>query len=318
MNQLTTKRSNIIDIMKGIGIVLVVLGHTALPQKILLFIYSFHMPLFFFISGYLFSKTKYSNNLVCAVKAKSFSLLWPFITFSILAILLKYLSTQYDVTMFIQDIYDTSLGIHNLNGPLWFLTALFSVEIIFSQVIRNKYQYILIFCLITIGFLNAYYFKYRLFLNIDIALIALLFFSLGYYIRNTALDIHNKNISIVYKVSFVVILIFIIYFISQINYVNMLDGRYENILYFITTSFLGILLIILISKLITNNILIKISIYLGKNSLIILATHLVYASFINSIIGSLPFRLHNLLMLGLIGITIFIINRYFSFMVKIR
>ena len=42
-------RSNFIDIVKGIGIFLVVLGHqnTILTQEI----YSFHMPLFFFLSG---------------------------------------------------------------------------------------------------------------------------------------------------------------------------------------------------------------------------------------------------------------------------
>lgn len=40
-----------IDLIKGIGIVLVVWGHTMMPRSV--YIYSFHMPLFFFISGYL-------------------------------------------------------------------------------------------------------------------------------------------------------------------------------------------------------------------------------------------------------------------------
>lgn len=52
------------DTLKGILIVLVVLGHTgtALGEKILSVIYSFHMPLFLFISGY-FSKRDMSKTL---------------------------------------------------------------------------------------------------------------------------------------------------------------------------------------------------------------------------------------------------------------
>lgn len=41
-----------IDALKGIGIVCVVLGHVVLP--ISRYIYWFHMPLFFFVSGYLY------------------------------------------------------------------------------------------------------------------------------------------------------------------------------------------------------------------------------------------------------------------------
>ena len=47
-----------IDIAKGIGILLVVFGHlTVGKQNVYSFIYSFHMPLFFLLSG-LFSSNK--------------------------------------------------------------------------------------------------------------------------------------------------------------------------------------------------------------------------------------------------------------------
>lgn len=41
------------DIAKGIAIILMVLGHSSLPAVIQNWIYSFHMPFFFFISGVL-------------------------------------------------------------------------------------------------------------------------------------------------------------------------------------------------------------------------------------------------------------------------
>ncbi|MCD8011746.1 MAG: acyltransferase family protein [Lachnospiraceae bacterium] len=52
MKRTTTKRIKEYDVAKGIGILLVVIGH-ALPTDSYwrVFIYSFHMPLFFFLSG---------------------------------------------------------------------------------------------------------------------------------------------------------------------------------------------------------------------------------------------------------------------------
>lgn len=57
-----------IDTLYTIGIMLVILGHShpsdwtlfsgTIFEKIILFIYTFHMPLFFFISGFLFMNSQ--------------------------------------------------------------------------------------------------------------------------------------------------------------------------------------------------------------------------------------------------------------------
>ena len=48
-------RKNWIDAAKGYGMILVILGHITEYSPVGMIIYSFHMPLFFFLSGYLFS-----------------------------------------------------------------------------------------------------------------------------------------------------------------------------------------------------------------------------------------------------------------------
>lgn len=48
-----TDRINWIDCIKGIGIYFVILGHIYKCNNIGIWIYSFHMPLFFILSGYL-------------------------------------------------------------------------------------------------------------------------------------------------------------------------------------------------------------------------------------------------------------------------
>lgn len=51
-------RDDKVTIAKGIGILLMVAAHAGIPDMISKFIVMFHMPLFFFMSGYCF-KEKY-------------------------------------------------------------------------------------------------------------------------------------------------------------------------------------------------------------------------------------------------------------------
>ena len=53
------KRLEWIDLAKGIGIILMIIGHMpSIPSAVHNWIFSFHMPLFFFLSGYMFKKKK--------------------------------------------------------------------------------------------------------------------------------------------------------------------------------------------------------------------------------------------------------------------
>lgn len=76
------KRVEWVDMLKGFGIILVMLGHASFPEALVTEIYTFHMPLFFFLSGYVFSIKKYSNFKDFLIhKAKT--LLLPLMVFSI-------------------------------------------------------------------------------------------------------------------------------------------------------------------------------------------------------------------------------------------
>lgn len=60
-----TKRIEALDIAKGIGIILVMIGHMT-SSYLYNWIYSFHMPLFFILSGICFKNTKYTSFLAFA------------------------------------------------------------------------------------------------------------------------------------------------------------------------------------------------------------------------------------------------------------
>lgn len=80
-----------IDNLRGIAILLVVLGHVVNNPIVLKVISSFHVPLFFIISGILIelntSWKNLSNKNLVMIKAKK--LLYPYAVFSILLCIVR-------------------------------------------------------------------------------------------------------------------------------------------------------------------------------------------------------------------------------------
>ena len=72
-----------LDITKAIGIIMVVVGHTQLPTFMSNFIWSFHMPLFYIISGIILSQKKYTSFKLFLTR-KIRTLIIPYIIFSII------------------------------------------------------------------------------------------------------------------------------------------------------------------------------------------------------------------------------------------
>ena len=148
---MTTKRITEIDILYTFGAILAVFGHSH-PSNWLIFketslwnvtnfIYSFHMPLFFIISGILLanSKSVETKPFGLFIKEKAFKLLTPYIVLSVLFILpkgfieygnLEFLNAQY----LIKTIFSPR---NNIWGHFWFLPVLFVCYVIFG--IFKKY-----------------------------------------------------------------------------------------------------------------------------------------------------------------------------------
>ena len=88
-DELKEKNSRLeyIDCAKGLGILLVVIGHHLKEsQELIHWIYSFHMPLFFIITGYLLA---YRNQIIPikeALASGAKTLMYPFFTFSFVVI----------------------------------------------------------------------------------------------------------------------------------------------------------------------------------------------------------------------------------------
>ena len=75
-----------VDVARGLGIVLVVLGHSpALRGAPKTLIYAFHMPLFFFLSGFLATPASLAVPFASYVASQARRLLVPYFAFSALS-----------------------------------------------------------------------------------------------------------------------------------------------------------------------------------------------------------------------------------------
>lgn len=91
----TNKRIDELDVLKGIGIILMMLDHCfAWGEKVFLhaLIQSFHMPLFFIVSGYLWQNKDKTTNFI---RHKVNTILVPHFNFAIIYSLVLTLNTNW-------------------------------------------------------------------------------------------------------------------------------------------------------------------------------------------------------------------------------
>ena len=138
----TKKHYNYLDLAKGIGIILVVLGHIEYISKDLrVFIVSFHMPLFFIISGILLNISGAHERKFKTILSKRIRRIFlPYLYFSVLDIIIYicyFMLTKRDGgwnTVFMDSLQTLTLyGI----SVLWFLPALFFSELILIALLKK-------------------------------------------------------------------------------------------------------------------------------------------------------------------------------------
>lgn len=113
-----------IDILKGIAIILVVMGHMFVPYTDYLqspvnqMIYSVHMPLFIFLSGLVFRLSQSKKVIRTTIIKRVLSLLLPFFCFSAVYCFSKNIS------------YIDMLLKNELHNGYWFTLVLFEIILI--------------------------------------------------------------------------------------------------------------------------------------------------------------------------------------------
>ena len=259
-------RNRLYDIAKGIGIILVVLGHmisrNSVPSTM---IYAFHMPLLFFLSGCC---TDMQVSVKCMAEKKYRQLIIPCFFFTFVGSFVDY--------YFLGNSKAFTCLSYIFPFGLWFLPILFFASIICCialKYIKNRFLLIIFFILII--YLSKYkytppnitnMFPYHIhFLAFEIQ-----FVILGHFfhkeIEKKYFHINNKVIWLIFM-----LLLFVVDVIVLIpSSVNPISISLLNTM----AAFCGIFIVLYLSKLIVNK---KSGIfdYLGRNTIIILPVHVL-------------------------------------------
>lgn len=295
------------DILKGFGILLVFLGHSFILKGIDLteyslwnyyihkLIYSFHMPLFFFISGFT---VKRNYNLKQFYFSKVKRLLIPYIFINIIDFILR---------KSFQSLVNTSkLSLEEVflfgGKTTWFVYTLFILLLIFPLI--DKYIYkknntiFFLFFLILLQILDFKIFNIKLF-SINKIMYYYIYFTFGYLFKNNYIEIKKylniKSLCILFPL-----------FLIQAYILNILK---------VMIPLFGILIFLIFSEILKENKWKKFLIFCGKNSLTFYLLEGFILVFVRTILVKIiPLEYNFLFVLIYFSLKIFIaytITKYF-------
>lgn len=260
-----------IDTAKGLGIILVILEHThALFRS---YIYSFHMPLFFLLSGFL-SRSENVKPLDF-LKKKCRALLIPYLFFAFISLLLNafVMNVEAELPVFFQEVLTAPRSGLSINPTLWFLPCLFAIELIFYAV-KKVVHHPLLTVLVAVGLSIFGYKRMNSGLTLPFSLYDALYYLVFYVIGNCVNRVNMEGKAI-RSINFVCCFLTLILFVTPSMY-SFIDqwaaGEiYLRYGYSVVIALIGIAGTIFLSTVLKNVDLLK---FWGRNSLIIFATHI--------------------------------------------
>lgn len=314
-----------IDNAKGIGIILVVLGHTyGIPWQLHHIIYSFHMPLFFLLSGYTFScsKTiqllKKKGTLAC-IRSLAQAYLVPYFVLAGLNLCgnLLYelycgsfsLIQQLRYIAGIQYCY-ASMTWMPMCSPIWFLPSIFLTKAIYTALflrLSRKQQHIaaVVFALLAYG--SSVMNVPRLPWNFLPSLFGIFFFHIGTVLRQKEILTHirgtRKRLLLLISAAMLCLPL------AAENLVGMNENTYGNPAVFLLTSLLYSVLVMAVSS--NRKGLLT---WFGENSIIFMGFNYLMRAYMVEIYYFIPFvrnyPIHwtvyfGMILLSLMAITLF-------------
>ncbi len=294
-----SQRISWIDIARGIGIILVIHGHSLSADSYRHLIYAFHMPLFFFISGLVFNYVK-NDNVGRVIQKSIKAILVPYFGFAILTYVLwivnnniTYLNPPLVVQHMTGILYGNSSSIF-FNIVLWFLPCLFITKVGFAAFTRYvRKTSLLIIALIVVSVLgfgvSLMFPDLMLPFGVETALSAVVFFGAGSVITTkfpAVLDslIDSRRVRFFIGSLLLCVILGSVHFALYGKQIDMRMNNLNNYILFYGASLSGIFAVIAMSKIIQKNYALEV---IGKYSLVLFALHPLTLFYFNNIASSL-------------------------------
>lgn len=295
-----------VDNAKAIAIFLVVLGHfAALDSQVKTLIYTFHLPVFLFVTGFLVSKKLQSLSFNLCIKQYITPYVRLYLGLAVASILLwvglKFIQHGVWVDA-LASIQATLYGVHgdqrlflHPNGPLWYFPLLISSLFVFYWLLQLPKVFALI-CICSYLIFSLQYQGDRLPWCFDVVGIAVLFMYSGamfkqYYsvlepfllpsFVKTSSSLNNRTVNWLYIGLWLGVAAIWMYLALSNGRSNLNTREFgQNGLIYLCTAFLGTWLTLAIANLIPSN---KVMHFLAKHTLIIFSVHIYFVKFCRSV-----------------------------------
>ena len=288
--ELMTNRIAWIDTCKALAISLVALGHVQSIYLVNEIIFSFVMPAFFFLSGFTFDRSA-NAPFTKLVRKKIRALVIPYFGFSTILFAFWFfvrrnfgMSYQTDATpldVLLQILCGTNSEF--FVTPLWFLTCLFMTELCFWGLLRLRKKMLMAFLIIALYVPGLVYITYmekfqlpHLFWNIDQIPFCLYFLALGYVISKW--NVTDKILCSTKRNAITLVasaLVFGLAFAVRENTASLFLLMHTVMIHS------GLLVLVAFSKILKNNVILN---FVGRNTLTILALHMIVQSILRGIL----------------------------------
>lgn len=295
---LKAPRVDYLDMLKCLGMFIVVSGHIH-PQFgwFSLSVHCFVIPLYFFLSGMTFKRSKYPT-LREFIKHRFKTLLIPYLMFSVVtwafwAFFNVISHTQEDLwgPLFQTVLAQGSGGFFVHNAPLWFLPCLFIVEVLYYLIDKLPEWANILVCILlsVIGACMISWWKGPFVLlpwSIESAFVAILFYCAGnLLVKHLGLVgiqdkvLGKKWLSLIIMVLLTLVMINAAHWNGRISLGSDTLGKFPLLFYL--NAFIGIITSSLFAILICSikrdnkliNAVMNYHLWFGRNSLYIMATH---------------------------------------------
>jgi acyltransferase len=273
-----------INVLRGIAVLFVVFLHT-LPDVVTgRFFAPSLLALFFFASGYVFDRNRYSSWSDFALR-KFKTRIVPYVGFYLISccVTAAIIYSQYGQTIFLDPDFrrraisglfwavPDELIAGGGNGPLWFLPCLFVTENLFYFIskLRDSRVIVGVLCCVSILAYAEHTYVHLVFVwSVDTALIAVVIYGFGFLANKFQLFDLFPQLSM-RRLFFGLVLYALYVFISSINEGPSIDPRLvcgKNFFLYYVNAFLGIVVFSLLAMRLSH---IKMLHFFGKQSLII-------------------------------------------------
>lgn len=269
------KREEFIDIFRAIGIILMIMGHVGFGSIFGKWIHAFHMPMFFFVSGWFF---KTDIEVSVFVKKKIKALLVPYFIWGLLSFIYGgVIWNQWNNYQALCRLFTYNNDGLMIAGALWFLTALFFAEVgyyFLNKLIKNYLlQTICVTIIFVFGLIVRNILQINLLWSLDSSFVGIGLMHIAYSLHNK-IHLESGNMNKYIKLTFFILLCSMnLILILKTPEINMRVGNYSY--YFLPNALAAIYILWIISKIIARlkNRLINMIKKIGENSIVYLCAN---------------------------------------------